>query len=151
MQPASQHQFESPGTLQLSPPRPGVEHVDRIAQVERLTAPVGYCCPRVQGQSILLVPRAQGRHRICRHGGWRRNVRDDPAVGPPELKRAARLALDLIALFVDRPVVPATEKREVGERRGAALGPVTDVMALAEPGATAREAATAIPMVERSP
>jgi hypothetical protein len=128
-----------------------VEHVDRVAQVERLTPPVGYRCPGVQDQSILRVPRAHGRDRIRWHGGWRRNVRDDPVVGPPELKRAARLALDLVALFVDRPVVPATEKREVGERRGAALGPVTDVVALAEPGATAREAATVIPMVERSP
>ena len=51
----------------------------------------------------------------------------------PERQLAVRLSIDLVALLVDRAVVPATEHGEVRQRRGAAVGPVTDVMALAEP------------------
>jgi len=61
------------------------------------------------------------------------------------------LSIDLIALLVDRAVVPATEQREVRERGWAALRPVTDVMPLAEPEPAAREAATLVPVMERAP
>src|SRR5204862_736802 len=52
---------------------------------------------------------------------------------------------------VDRAVVAATEQSEIRQRGGTALRPVTDVMALAESHATAREAAAAVPVVERPP
>jgi hypothetical protein len=38
-----------------------------------------------------------------------RDFGDHPAIRPSELKRAIRPALELVALFVDRAVVPATE------------------------------------------
>ena len=69
-----------------------------------------------------------------------------PATGTEAYRR---LSIDLEALLVDRPVVPATEECEVRERGGAALSPRTDVMALPEADAAAREAATAVPMLER--
>src|SRR4030095_15673720 len=71
-------------------------------------------------------------------------------IGPFELKRAVRPALELVAFFVDRAVVPATESREIRERRGPTLGPVLAVVPLAEAGTAAGEATSAIPVVERS-
>jgi hypothetical protein len=59
--------------------------------------------------------------------------------------------MELVALFVDGAVMPATEQGKIRERRGAPLGPVTDVMALAEANPTAREAAAAVAMVEGPP
>jgi hypothetical protein len=40
--------------------------------------------------------------------------------------------LDLIALFVDGAVMAPAQHREIRKRRGAAVGPVAEVMALAE-------------------
>jgi hypothetical protein len=57
----------------------------------------------------------------------------------------------MIALLVDRAVVPAAEQGEVGERGGAALGPVAHVMPLAERQAAAREATPSVPVLERAP
>src|SRR5258705_3755231 len=48
-------------------------------------------------------------------------------------------------------MVPATEQGEIRERGGAALGPVLDVMPLADPDATARETAAEVSMLERPP
>src|SRR5262249_57031538 len=58
--------------------------------------------------------------------------------------------LDLIALFVNGAVVPATEHGEVGKDRRATVGPVTDVMPLAKPHTTPRETTTVITMQQRS-
>src|SRR5207249_7742954 len=91
----------------------------------------------VQGESVLLVPRADDGHRIRRQIGRPRNLRDDPAIGSRELKLAVRLAFYLVAFLVDRAMVPTTEHGEVRERCRAAVGPVADVMALAEAHAAA--------------
>jgi hypothetical protein len=56
-----------------------------------------------------------------------------------------------IPLLVNRAVVAATQHREVRERSGPALGPVANVMALAEGHAAALEATPAVAMVERAP
>ena len=61
--------------------------------------------------------------RIGGHRGRRRHVGQRPAVRSPELERAVGLSLDLIALLVHRAVVPATEQREVRERRRARRAP----------------------------
>ena len=50
---------------------------------------------------------------------------------------------------MDRPVIPATEQSEIRQRGGASLGPVTDVVALAEPNPAARESAAAVAVVKR--
>jgi hypothetical protein len=61
------------------------------------------------------------------------------------------LSFDLVPLFVDGAVVPATEQRKIRERGGATLRPVTDVMALTERQTAARETTGSVSMVERSP
>ena len=86
-----------------------MEHVDRVAHIERLAQPERRCGARVQAEAIPLVLRSDGRHGIGWKVGHRRDLGNRPSIGPSELKRAIRLALDLVALFVDRAVVPATE------------------------------------------
>jgi hypothetical protein len=87
--------------------------------------------------------------RIGRHRGWRWHLGQEPPVRSAESQRAIGLSIDLIALLVDRPVVPAAEQHEIRERGGTALGPVPDVMPLAEADAAAWEAAAAVAMLER--
>src|SRR2546429_6061661 len=97
------------------------------------------------------MPRPERRDRIGGQRDRRRDVGQEAAVRPPEPERAVGLWIDAIALLVDRAVVPATEQREVGERGGAALCPVADVMPLAHRQPAAREAAAAVAMVKRAP
>ena len=100
---------------------------------------------------VRLVPRAKDRYGIAGDLGRRWNFGENSAVGAAEPELAVRLSIELVALFVDGAVVPATEQGEIRERGGASIGPVTDVMPLAEPNAAAGEAAAAVAMVERAP
>src|SRR5689334_15137234 len=86
-------------------------------------------------------PSTVHRHRL-RCG----DVRQQPAIRASELQPAVRQPLDAIPLLVNRAVMPATEQRQIGERRRTAVRPVPQVMALAERQTTAREAAAAIAM-----
>ena len=97
-----------------------------------------------------IVSRSQDLNSIAAHRRWTRDLEQEPAVRAAELKRAVRLSIELVPLLVDGAVVAATEQREIRERGGAALRPVTNVMALAEADPAAREAAASVPMVERS-
>jgi hypothetical protein len=56
-----------------------------------------------------------------------------PTVGATKSQLAVGLSLDLIAVFVDRTVMPTTQHREVRQSRPASVSPVADVMTLAEP------------------
>src|SRR6266545_2867006 len=102
----------------------GMQDVDRPAEIQALPEPERARRPRVQSKSLCVVPRPEGLDRINGHRDRRRDVGQEAAVRPPEPERAVGLEVDLIALLVDRAVVPATEEREVGERGRAALGPV---------------------------
>ena len=104
----------------------------------------------MNAEPLRLVPRAEGLDGIGGDRGGRRHRGQEPPVGAPEAQLAVGLSIHLVALLVDRAVVAATEQREVRERGGAAVGPVTDVMVLPEPHAAARKATAAIAMVERS-
>ena len=97
------------------------------------------------------VPRPQRLDRIEGHRHRRRYLGNQPPVRPPELQRPVRTARYLEALLVDRAVMPATEQREVVERRRAALGPVAQVMALAEAEPAAREAAAPVAVEQSAP
>ena len=132
-------------------PGPGVQHVDRPDDIQAFPEPARARRPRVQFQSQGLVPRPERRDRIGGQRDRRRDVGQEAAVRPPEPERAVGLGIDAIALLVDRAVVPATEEREVGERGGAALRPVADVMPLAQRQPAAREATAAVSMMERPP
>ena len=98
-----------------------------------------------------LVARSKDRHGIAGHLRRRRHFGESSAVRVTEPKLTARLSIELEALLVDGAVVAATEQGEIRERRGPALGPVPDVMALAEADPAAREAAAVVSVVEGPP
>jgi len=129
----------------------GVQDVDRPAEIQALPTPVRARRPRVESETLGVVQRPEGLDRVSGHRDRRRDVGQGAAVGPPEPERAIGLSIEVIALFVDRAVVPATEQGEVRERGRAALRPVPDVMPLAQREPAAREAAAAVPVVQRAP
>ena len=128
-----------------------MQDVDRPAHVQALPQPPRGRGPRVDAESLRVVPRSQERHGIVGHLRRTRNVGQRPAVRAAEPKLAVGLSIKPVALFMDRAVVPATEHGEIRQRGGTALGPVTDVMALAEPNAATRKTAAAVAVVERPP
>jgi hypothetical protein len=128
-----------------------MQDVDRPAHIQALAQPARARRPRVETEPLRIVPRPEGLNRIAGHHDWRRNLGQETAVRPPEPERAVGLPINLVALLVDRAVVPATEQGEVRERGRAALRPVADVMPLAEREPAARKAAAPVPVEERSP
>ena len=128
-----------------------MQDVDRPAQIQTLPQPARACRPRVKAEPLRVVLLSEGLDRIRRHRRGRRDIRQGPAVRPPEPERAVGLAIYLVALLVYRAMVPATEQREVRQRRRPALRPVPHVMSLAQWEPAAREAAAAVPMVQRAP
>ena len=105
----------------------------------------------MQVKPLRVVLRAEPQHRVAKDSGRRWNLRQHLAIWAAELQLPIRLAIELVALLMNRPVVEATEQREIGERSGAAVGPMLDVMSLAKPHAAAGEPAAAVSMVERAP
>jgi hypothetical protein len=99
---------------------------------------------RVEVESCRLVLCSEHRDGISGHVGWRWDVGNRPAVRIAEPEFAVRLAMELISLLVHGAVVTATEQRKIRERGGAALSPVSEVMALAKAQSTAWKAAAAI-------
>jgi hypothetical protein len=128
-----------------------MKDIDRPADIQPFPQPARASRPRVDVEASRDVLPPQYVHRIGGHRCRWRDLRQGLPVRPPELERAVGLSFDLIALLVDRAVVTATEKREVRERGRAALCPVAKVMPLTERQSAAREAATPVPMMERSP
>ena len=129
----------------------GMQNVDRPAEIQALPQPERARRPRVESEALRLVPRPEGLNRISGHRDRRRDVGQETAVRPPEPERAVGREVDLIALLVDRAVVPVTEERKVGQRGRAALRPVAEVMPLGEAPMAPREAAALIPMLEGAP
>ena len=104
----------------------------------------------MQDKSLRIVPRSQDFHWIAGHFRKMRDLGQKPAVRAAESKLAVGLSIHLVAVLVNGAVVPSTEHGEIRERGGAPLGPVTDVKSLAEPDATAGEAAAGVSMMERT-
>jgi hypothetical protein len=128
-----------------------MQDVDCIAEVERLPQPArgrGVC---VQDKPLRLVPCTKGSDGIGGYLGRRRDVGQQPAIRAMEVKLTVRLSVERESLLMDSAMVAATEQGEIRERGRAAVRPVTDVVALPEPHAAAREAATAVAMMQRSP
>src|SRR5215470_15427479 len=105
-----------------------MQDVDGIAEVQAFSQPARD-----------RVPRVYHRHWIATQIRTTRDIGENVAIRAAETKLAIRLALDLKALFMDGAMVATAEQRKVRERRGAAVGPVLDVMALAETSPTAGE------------
>jgi hypothetical protein len=129
--------------------RQGMQDVDGPADVQAFAQPARHRRPRVQAKALGVVSRSQGLCGIAWHRGSRRHLGQQPAVRASEAKLAIRVSIDLIALLVDGAVVAATEQGEVRQRGGASLGPVTDVMALADRHSAAGDAAAVVSMVQR--
>ena len=104
----------------------------------------------MQNKPLRIVPLSDDFHGIAAHCRWRRDLRQKPAVRAAEAKLAVGPLIELV-LLVNGAVVPTTEQGEIRERGGAPLGPVTDVMALAESHPAARETAAAVSVMERPP
>ena len=68
-----------------------------------------------------------------------------------ELQLAVGLSSQLIAVLVNGAMMPTTEQGQIRERSRASLGPMADVMALAESNPAAREATAPISVVQRPP
>ena len=105
----------------------------------------------MQNKPLRIVPSSDDFHGIAAYCRWMRDLRQKPAVRSAEAKLAVGLSLQLVVLLVNGAVVPTTEQGEIRERGGAPLGPVTDVMALAESHPAARETAAAVSVMERPP
>ena len=128
-----------------------MQDVDGPAHVQALPQPARGRGPCVQAKSLCIMSCAEVMHGIVGHHRRRRDLGQESAVRATESKLAVGLSRDLIALLVDRPVMPATEQGEIRQRGGSTLGPVTDVMALTDPHPAAWEAAAAVAVVERPP
>ena len=108
-----------------------MQDADRPPEIQALPQPARACRPRVEVEPLRVVPLSEGLDRVRGYCGWRRDIRQRSTVRPPELERAVGLSIHLVAFFVDRAVVPATEQREVRQRGRAALRPMPHVMPLA--------------------
>ena len=83
---------------------------------------------------------------------WRRwDVGEQLSVRSPEAQRAVGESFHPVAFLVHGAVMAPAQHREIRERGGAAVGPVAEVMALAEREPATREAAAAVAVVERAP
>ena len=127
-----------------------MEHIDRIANVETLTLPGWRRGPWVHRRCRLLVVRPYRSDRIGRRSRRTRHLGHDPTIRAAKFQLAIGHALDAIALFVDGAMMTPAEQHEIRQRRRAAVGPVTDVMRLAEAPVAAREATTAVAIEERA-
>jgi len=129
--------------------RQRVQDVDRPTHVQTLPEPAGARRPRIETKALRVVTRSERLDGITGHRNGHWHIRQWAAVRTPELERAVGPACDLEALLVHRAVMPATEQRQVRERRRAPVRPVAEMMPLAEMNTAAREAAAPVPMVER--
>ena len=109
-----------------------MQDIDRPAHVQRFPEPTRARRPRVEVESLRVVPSSQNSHGIGGYLGRRRDFGQYTTVRPPESELAVALSLDVVALLVDRAMVPATEQGKIRERGGAAVRPVADVMPLTE-------------------
>jgi hypothetical protein len=128
-----------------------MQDVDRPAEIQPFPQPERARRPRMELKPLRLVLHPEGLDDIGGHCGWRRDIGKRSAVRAPEPERSVGLSIDLIALLVDRAVMPATEQGQVRERGGAAARPVAEVMALAEREPAAREATGPVSMVKGAP
>jgi hypothetical protein len=128
-----------------------MQDVDRPDDVQRLAEPARSRRQGVQREPLRLMLCPESLHGVPTNLWGRRDVGQQPTVRTAEAQLTIGQSIDLVALFVNSAVVPATEHGEIRQRSGASVGPVTDVVALTEPRSTAREATAAVAMQQRSP
>ena len=85
-----------------------MQDVDRPNHIQALSEPARARRPRVETKSLRVVPCSEGLNRIGRRRRRRRDIGQQPAIGPPEPEHAVGLSLHLVAFLVDGAVVSAT-------------------------------------------
>ena len=128
-----------------------MQDADRPAHVNALSQPARARRPRVQVKPSRLVPRSERPDGIVGDRRRGRDIGQRSPVRSPEPQLAVGLLFHLVSLLVDGAVMAPAEHHEVRKRGRPALGPVMDVMALAERQAAAREPAAAVAVVQRAP
>src|SRR5439155_13774606 len=91
----------------------GMQDVDRPAQVQALAQPGRALRPRVESESLRVVPRPEGLGRIGGYRLRRRYLGQGPAVRPAELERVVGLVLTLVAALLARAEVAVRQQGEV--------------------------------------
>ena len=109
-----------------------MQDIDRVAHVERFAEPAWTKRVRIETKPRVLIPRSERANRIAGDRWRSRHVGEQMSVWCPEPQLTVGPSLDLISLLVDGAVMAPAQHREVRQRGGPALGPVTDVMALTE-------------------
>jgi len=127
-----------------------VQDVDRPTHIQTFPEPASARRLSVETKALRFMSHPESLNGVLRHRGRQRHLRQRSAIRPPEPEHPVGPARDLVALLVHGPVMPAAEQREVRERCRTAVRPVAEMMPLAEPNAAAGEAATPVPIVERS-
>jgi len=86
-----------------------MQDVDGPAHVQVLTQPTGCRRPRVEAKPLRDVSRSHSLNGIGGHGSRRRDLGQKLPVRAAESELAVGSSIHLIALFVDRAMVPAAE------------------------------------------
>jgi hypothetical protein len=86
-----------------------MQHVDRPAHVEPLPEPLGEPRARVELEPLRDALRPERARWIGGHRRPWRHVGQDAAIRAPELEGPVGPSLDLVALFVHCPVMPAAQ------------------------------------------
>jgi len=90
-----------------------VQDVDRPAQIEALSQPVGVGRACVDAKALGVVTRPELRDRISDPRRRLRHLRQCAAVRPPELKGTVGPARDVETFFVYGTMMPTAEQREI--------------------------------------
>jgi hypothetical protein len=121
-----------------------MQDVDRVSDVETLPEPSGRTAVRANRDTFLIVPCSQHAGGMVWDSGGDRHFGKNLTIRTAEAQLAVRLAIDSIAFLVNRPMMPATQERQVRQRGRASLSPMTDVMALSESHVATGKPATAV-------
>ena len=120
---------------------------DGIADVQGFAQPAWTQRVRVENKSCALVPFPERVDGIIGSDRRRGNIRQNESMRCPEAQLAVRLTFDRVTFLVDRAMMATTEHGEVRKGGGPTLGPVPDVMTLAERHAAPGKPAAAIAVV----
>jgi len=123
--------------------------MNRPPHVEALSVPQGRAGVRTHTDSQSAVLGLENSARVIREPWRRRHLRESPPVGPAEtdVSRTPH-DLDVETLFVHRSMMAPAEQYQVVQPGLATVGPVFDVVRVAETVPTARETASPVPVVE---
>ena len=119
--------------------------LDCPIEVESLSLPARKPCVGVDRNVFLVEQALKLRQGVLDQGWWWRNARDLPTLRPEEAQLATCGVLDPISLLVHGPMMATAEKNQVVEACFPSVGPVFQVMSLAELQSATRKLTTFVP------